>query len=90
MPIFRGSFGVGAVAAVTSADAYTEHQNWMIEFVARIALAGTGDRCPRYRVIDTAIVDELRSDGLTADDLTTKEFDDRLYMTTMAAQIKYG
>jgi hypothetical protein len=32
----------------------------------------------------------LKSDGLPADDLHTKEFDDRLDLATMEAQVKYG
>jgi hypothetical protein len=46
-------FGVGDCRRIRNVDAYEDHQNWTIEIVARIAFAGTGDHCPRYRVINT-------------------------------------
>ena len=75
-----------ATACVNSAEAYSEHQQWTIDFVARIAFAGTGDHCPRFRVINSALGEELRSVGITSDDSHTKEFEGRLNGAKVAEQ----
>lgn len=77
-------------ASATPASAFSESQNTALEVIARVVFAGTGDRCPRYRLIRSALGEELRARGFTEDDVKTKDFDDSMYVATTAAQIKYN
>jgi hypothetical protein len=68
---------IGAVGLVSSqAEALSDHQRQTLEIVFKAAFAGTQDNCPRFRLRNRDVGQELLSVGITEDDLKTNEVQD--------------